>query len=138
MRDIHWRASAKRPDEEFVVAEFESRSEATQLDVVGESALGSADAMAESIASLVTHLHDLGVTVAVTVPGGSVVAHPGDIVSVLRLLARTDDGWVDAERRRRADLYVLGKGGHATVTFAGREIDFEGLSGAHRSREVLA
>jgi len=138
MRDIHWRASAKRTDEEFVVAEYESRSEATQLEVVGESALGSADAMAESVASLVSHLHDIGVTVAVTVPDGSTVAHPGDIVSVLRLLARTDDGWVDPERRRNADVYVLGRGGSATVTFANREVDFEGLSGGNRSREVLA
>ena len=138
MRDIHWRASAKQPDEEFVVAEYESRSEATQLEVIGESTLGSADAMAESVASLVTHLHDLGVTVAVTVPDGSVVAHHGDVVSVLRLLARTDDGWVEPERRRSADVGVLGKGGHATVTFAGREVDFDGLCGAHRSREVLA
>jgi uncharacterized protein (DUF58 family) len=137
MRDIHWRASAKRPDEEFVVAEYQSRSEATRVKVVGESALGSADAMAESVASLVTHLHDAGVTATVTVPGGNTVAHPGDTRSVLDLLARTDDGWVEPEHRTNADMYVLGKGGRATVTLADREVDFDGLSGTHRGREVL-
>lgn len=137
MRDIHWRASAKRPDEEFVVAEYRSRSEATRVKVVGESALGSTDAMAESVASLVTHLHDAGITVTVTVPGGTTVAHPGDTRSVLDLLARTDDGWVEPEYRTDADMYVLGKGGRATVTLADREVDFDGLSGTHRGREVL-
>jgi hypothetical protein len=93
--------------------------------------------MAESVASLVTHLHDAGVTATVTVPGGNTVAHPGDTRSVLDLLARTDDGWVEPEHRTNADMYVLGKGGRATVTLANREVDFDGLSGTHRGREVL-
>jgi len=138
MRDIHWTASAKRPAEEFVVAEYRSQSEATHVEVVGESALGSADAMASTVASVATHLHDAGVTVTVTIPAGRVVAHPGDVGSLLRLLALTDDGWVEDEARATADVTVLGEGGDATVSVADREVALERLLGGHRGREVMA
>lgn len=137
MRDIHWKASAKRPTEEFVVAEYQSKSEATHVEVVGESALGSADAMASTVASVVTHLQEAGVTVTVTVPSGRTVAHPGDAASLLRLLALTGDGWVDDKARASADVVVRGEGGAATVTVSEREVDFEDLLGGHRGEEVL-
>lgn len=138
MRDIHWRASAKRQRDEFVVAEYESRSEATHVDVVGESALGGADAMATTVASLAMHLHDTGVTVTVTVPAGRAVVHPGDSGSLLRLLALTGDGWVDDEARADADLVVTGERGYVSVRAADRELDLEGRFGSHRGREVVA
>ena len=138
MRDIHWRASAKRQADEFVVAEYGSRSEATHVAVVGESALGSADAMASTVASLVTHLHDAGVTVTVTVPAGQVVAHPGDATPLLRLLALTGDGWVDDEVRADADVVVSGEGGQVRVSLPDRDLDFDRLVGRDRGREVVA
>lgn len=138
MRDIHWRASAKRQRDEFVVAEYESRSAATHVDVVGESALGGADAMAATVASVAMHLHDAGVTATVTVPAGRTVVHPGDSGSLLRLLALTGDGWVDDEARADADVVVTGESGEATVRIADRELEFERLLGSHRGREVVA
>jgi uncharacterized protein (DUF58 family) len=138
MRDIHWRASAKRGRDEFVVAEYDSRSEATHVDLVGESALDGADAMASAVASLALHLHDAGVTVTVTVPAGRVVVHPGDSGSLLRLLALTGDGHVEDSVRADADVVVIGEGSHASVRVADRELDVEGLFGGHRGREVVA
>lgn len=137
MRDIHWRASAKRPDDEFVVAEYQSHARTDDVTIVGESALGSADAMASTVASLAAHLHDHGVIVTVRVPAGETVAHPGEGESLLRLLALTDDGWVDREGSDSPDVHVLGEGGRATVSFADRDISFDGMVGDNRSREVL-
>jgi uncharacterized protein (DUF58 family) len=138
MRDIHWRASAKRPTEEFVVSEYRSHSEATHVEIVGESALGSADAMASTVASVAMHLHDAGVTVSVAVPAGRCVAHPGDVASLLRLLAVTDDGRVDDEVRADADVTVVGEGGRATVALADRDVEFDRLVGRHRGAEVVS
>lgn len=136
MRDIHWRASAKRPGEEFVVAEYRGRSEATHVDIVGESSLGSADAMASTVASLASHLHDIGVSVGVTVPEGRRLAHPGDTESLLRLLARTGDGWVD-DAQGTPDIRVRGDGGRATVMVPGRELDADSIVGDRRKQGVV-
>ena len=137
MRDIHWRASAKRA-EEFVVAEYRSDAETSRVDVVGESSRGGADAMAATVASVAMHLHDAGVSVSVTVPGGSVVAHPGDVASLLRCLAVTDGGRVDEAARASADVRVTAGDGGATVALADRELEFASVAGSHRGREVVA
>ena len=138
MRDIHWRASARRAADEFVVAEYASRSEVSRVEVIGEAGPGGADAMASTVASVVAHLHDAGVAVAVTVPDGRVVAQPGDAVPLLRLLALTGDGRVDPEVRADADVAVSGEGETATVSVADREVDFDSLVGDSRGREVVA
>lgn len=138
MRDIHWRASARRAADEFVVAEYASRSEVSRVEVVGEAGPGGADAMASTVASVVAHLHDAGVAVAVTVPDGQVVAQPGDAVPLLRLLAFTGEGHVDPEVRADADVAVAGEGEAATVSVADREVDFDSLVGDSRGREVVA
>jgi uncharacterized protein (DUF58 family) len=68
MRDIHWRASAKRGADEFVVAEYGDRAggDAEIVTVTGEAAPGGADAMAATVAGVAARLHDAGVTVTVT------------------------------------------------------------------------
>lgn len=137
IRDIHWRASAKHPREEYVVTEYRGRSEAPHVRVVGESTLGDADAMATTVASIAMHLQDAGATVAVSVPRGRVVAHPGQRSTVLRLLALTADGRVDEADRTAADVVVRGEGGTATVTVGDDEITFERLSGDSRGPEVV-
>ena len=137
MRDIHWRASAKRA-EEFVVAEYRSDAETSHVDVVGEAAPGGADAMAATVASVAMHFHDAGVSVGVTVPGGRVLAHPGDAASLLRLLAVTGDGRVDDEARAAADVRVSAGDDRATVSLGDRELEFAEVAGSHRGREVVA
>jgi uncharacterized protein (DUF58 family) len=137
MRDIHWRASAKRPDDEFLVAEYGSRGATDEMTVVGEAATDrdSADAMAATVASIAAHLHDFGVTVAVRVPGGDRVAPPGNVEGLLELLARTDGGRVDTDGQ--PEVHVLAEGGTATVSLADRDISFD-ASGEGRGREVVA
>jgi uncharacterized protein (DUF58 family) len=137
MRDIHWRASAKRPDDDFLVAEYGSRGASDEVTVVGEADPDpeSADAMAATVASVAAHLHDFGVTVSVRVPGGDLVAAPGSVEGLLELLARTDGGRVETDGH--PDVRVLAEGESATVTLEDREFAFE-AGGDGRGREVVA
>lgn len=138
MRDVHWRASAKRPADEFVVTEYGTHSAATHVEIVGESDAESVDAMASAVASVAAHLVEAGVGVTVTVPGGRCTATPGDVVAPLRLLARTDAGTVDEAARASGEVVVVGEGGRAAVSLAGRELAVEGLVGDRRGREVTS
>lgn len=137
MRDIHWRSSAKRGRDEFIVAEYRSDSDTSTVSIVGESTPETTDAVASTVGSVAAHLHDVGVTVAVTVPDGTCVAHPGDATSFLRLLAVMDSGQVDDESRATADVRVSGTGGEVTVSLADREVPFERLAGGRRLGEVV-
>lgn len=137
MRDIHWRSSAKRQRDEFLVAEYRSHSDTSRVSIVGESTPETVDAVASTVASVATHLHDVGVPVTVTVPGGTCVAHPGNAASLLRLLAITDSGEVDDESRATADVHVNGGGEQVTVTVADREVAFDRLVGDRRLGGVV-
>ena len=127
MRDIDWRASAKRGADEFVVAEYGDRAggDAEIVTVTGEAAPGGADAMAATVAGVAARLHDAGVTASVAVPGGRERAPPGRARALLRLLALTGDGRLDAERREAADVHVVGEGDRATVSLADGEVEIE-------------
>jgi uncharacterized protein (DUF58 family) len=138
MRDVHWRASAKRPAEEFVVAEYGARSTDAHVEIVGEADDEGVDAVATAVASVATHLQDAGLGVTVAVPGGRCTAGPGDVVGPLRLLARTGAGAVDGETRAGADVAIAGEAGRVTVTLPDRTLDADGLVGARRGREVIA
>lgn len=136
MRDIHWRASAKQPDEEFLVAEYGSRGATDEVTIVGEADTDaeSADTMAATVASIAAHLHDFGVTVVVRVPGGERIAPPGRVDGLLELLARTDGGRVETDGQ--PEVRVLAEGGTATVSLEDRDVAFE--AGENRGREVIA
>lgn len=128
VRDIHWRASAKRPDEGFVVAEYGGRSGDGAVTVVGESEREGADAMASAAASLAVHLVATGESVTVVVPDTEHRARPGETGAALRALALTDGGECSAAERARADVHVRGEGGTATITASDRTVGLEALS----------
>ena len=127
MRDIDWRASAKRGADEFVVAEYGDRAggDVEIVTIAGEAAPGGADAMAATVAGVAARLHDAGVTASVAVPGGRQRAPPGRARALLRLLALTGDGRLDAERREATDVRVVGEGDRATVSLADEEVEIE-------------
>ena len=135
VRDIHWRASAKRADGEFVVAEYGGRSTGDAVTIVGESTEDGADAMASAVASVAAHLDAGGASVTVVVPGGESSVGAGASAAALRLLARADGGECDTAERDRADLHVRGDGDGATVTAAGRDFAFDALVEGERTNE---
>lgn len=137
-RDIHWRASAKRETDEFLVAEYDSHADVKAVTIVGEAAPGGADAMASTIASIAAFLHDAGIPVTVVVPDGRCVAHPGEATTLLRLLALTDYGYLEAPEAEGADVRVVAKGERATVSLEEQDLEFDGVAGDRRGREVVA
>lgn len=140
VRDIHWRASAKRPDEEFVVAEYGVRSTSDGVTVVGESAPGGADAMASAVASLVTHFNAVGTTVTVVVSDRERTASPRSSTVALRALALTEGGECSAGDRSRADIRVSGDRDGATLTAPDRgdAVAFESMARARESEAMAA
>lgn len=141
LRDIHWKSSAKRSDEEFVVVEFADRDEGG-VTIAAEAAAGgdSADRMASAAASVALHLLDQGVRVGVVAPNGRLEPAIGDRHrgALLELLARSSSGGVAAQDRRDADVRVVADDGATTVTIRGREHSFEQLVEGPAEREVVA
>lgn len=138
LRDIHWLASAKRPDDDLLVAEYRDRSETPRATIAGEATAGDVDAMASAVASIAAHLSAAGLTVSVTLPDGSCTAAPGEIGSILRALAHTDGGRLSAKKRQRADLRVEGGNGDGTASISGQEFKMDGRSNKRRNQEVIA
>jgi uncharacterized protein (DUF58 family) len=134
-RDIHWRASAKRQPDEFLVAEYDSPTDVECVTVVGEAAAGGADAMADAVASIVAFLHDAGIPVTVVVPAGRVVAHPGDPARPLGLLAVTGHGFPDAPAGESADVRVVARE-EVTVSLSEQDVEFGVVGGDRRGPEV--
>ncbi|WP_135819935.1 DUF58 domain-containing protein [Halostella litorea] len=129
--DVHWKSSAKRPDDELLVREFVG-DEPDAVSVVAETADDArpqADAMATAAASVSLGLLDRGVPVAVDAPAGNVPAGdgPDHRTAVLSLLARTGPGSVPADRRRDADVVVTATDGGVDVAFADRRTTFDAL-----------
>lgn len=137
-RDIHWKSSAKRPDDELVVKEFLGRtpSEGVHVAVGGTGAAPTIDALAEAAASVAIHLLEEGVEVSLETPAGtldpSVGAHQR--VAVLAMLARLTSGPVPGGAG--AQIRILPQDGEATVAVGGSTVRFhEGDSGVPADRE---
>lgn len=124
LRDVHWKSSAKRADDELVVTEFadEDRGGVT---VAAEAAAGRADEMAAIAASIALHLLDADVEVDVVCPGGSVQGATGEEGRdlVLDLFARTPGGRVGGDVRASADVTVEATDDGITVVIAGQRHD---------------
>ncbi len=141
LRDIHWKSSAKRSDEEFVVVEFADRDEGG-VTIAAEAAAGgdSADRMAAAAASVALHLLNQGVRVGVVAPNGRLNPAVSDRhrQALLELLARSSSGGVATSDREAADVHVVAADERTTVTVRGREYTFEELRDGTAEREVVA
>lgn len=148
LRDINWKASARRADEEFVVTEFAAEDEGG-ISIVCEGEPGYGDAMASAAASVALYLLNADLVVDVAAPDGVVEEGRGDEQrdEVLGLLARTDAGEVTDAQRDGADVHVVAGPDGTTVTVNGAAHSFDELvdteretvgPGAPRPVEVVA
>jgi uncharacterized protein (DUF58 family) len=128
LRDINWKASAKRADQEFVVTEFAAEDEGG-ITVACEAESGHADAMASAAASVALYLLNADLVVDVAAPGGATDEGRGDEqrTEVLELLARTNAGEVADAHRDRADVLVTAGSEGTTVRVNGVDHSFEEL-----------
>jgi uncharacterized protein (DUF58 family) len=133
LRDVHWKSSAKRPDEDLVVMEFEASEEREQIELLAEAEGGRMDDVAEAAASVATYLLESGLAVGLTVPGGRLdpSAGPEHRTDLLTLLASTYPGSVGDARREGMDVLVQGEADEDTVqvTIGDRTVTFDQLSG---------
>ena len=134
LRDVNWKASAKRSDEEFVVTEFAAQDEGG-ISVVAESEVGHADEMASAAASVTGHLLDADLLVDLAVPEGEIEEGRGEEHRdrLLELLARTGAGRVGADRGERADVHVFADEDGTTVQVHESTHRFESLVGTDGS-----
>lgn len=136
LRDIDWKSSAKRTDEEFVVTEFAAPDEG-EVTIVAESGTGHADEMATAAASVALYLLDARIDVELVLPTGRIEPGSGDRTRghedqhkrerVLAGLARTRAGPVGGRERERADVSVTADVQGAYVSVEGHEVPFEAL-----------
>ncbi|WP_136716719.1 DUF58 domain-containing protein [Halorientalis salina] len=123
LRDVHWKSSAKRGDDELVVKQFVAEEATDEFHLVAGAEPGHADAMASGAASVALLALQAGLSVSVTCPAGRVQPGRGEShrQHVLELLARTGDGYVDEDARKRADVTVTAGDGGVVLTVDGQE-----------------
>ena len=134
LRDIHWKTTAKRPDEELVVKEFIADERTGSATVAGECDPGRDDEMAAAVASVATYLRQMDVAVGVSVPAGRLPPEEGEghYLDVLALLAVTGSGTLDPTVEAEADVVIQVDGTGATVHVDGHEIPFDRLTSERR------
>ncbi|WP_338741189.1 DUF58 domain-containing protein [Haloplanus salilacus] len=133
LRDIHWKASAKRDD--LVVQEFaDDEGDCGTVTVAASGASGHADAMAEATASVGIALLDSGVGVALVSPDGRLTATPGEADGLLAHLARVDAGHPDDEA---ADVVVDATAEGVTIRVDGERSPFDPGRRVRTSREEV-
>ncbi|WP_433623696.1 DUF58 domain-containing protein [Halomicrococcus sp. NG-SE-24] len=117
LRDVHWKSSAKRPDEDLLVREFRSEEDRAQVEVVAEADGGRVDDVADAAASVAVGFVDAGFAVGLSSPDGRVDPASDEYqdTRLLTLLAHMETGSVPAEARDRADVVVHGLADGSTV-----------------------
>ncbi|WP_458206865.1 DUF58 domain-containing protein [Haladaptatus sp. NG-SE-30] len=129
LRDVHWKSSAKRPDEDLLVREFESEEERQRIEISAEADGGRVDIVADAAASIAAALLDAGVAVGMTTPEGRVAPDfsDGQQTTILTLLAHMESGRVHERDRERADIVIRGmtEREDAEIEFRGRTVSFD-------------
>jgi len=131
LRDVHWKSSARQPDDELVVKEFVADDQFDDVTIVAEGPESEADPLAEAVASVAVHLLERGIQVGVTVSDGSVSpsAGPDHRARLLELLARTDAGRVDEADQMDTDVSVESDRSGVRVTAGSYETTYAELAG---------
>lgn len=136
LRDVNWRASAKRPDD-LVVTTFAGEGATNRVVVAAESPGPRADSVAEAAASVACHLLDAGISVGVVTPTGELRPATGDPHrrTLLAHLARLDRGTLSPSATRDGDIHVRApeSGGHVEIATDGHARRYGEFVGA---REV--
>ncbi len=136
LRDVHWKSSAKRPEDDLVVKEFVAEEDLGSVEIVAETDDSGADAMAAAAASVALYLLDAGVEVGVSTPTGSAPIDEGadHRLEILQTLATAKPGRAVPKDADTA-IHVQGHGDAATVTVRGQAIAFDDLIGAEMTAE---
>jgi len=128
LRDVHWKSSAKRTDDDLIVKEFVAEVDLGSITIVAASDEDGGETMASAAASVALYFLDMGIEVGVVAPDGTVPQGAGGSqrLSILSLLALTDTG--PAEGGATGDVEIYGHEDGATIHLDGRSIPFGDLA----------
>jgi uncharacterized protein (DUF58 family) len=132
LRDIHWKSSAKRANDELVVKEFAAEEDVGNVSIAVETDEDTADAAAEAGASLAVHFLSMGVSVGMQYPNHRALEPDAGADHRRRLLHRLalmTPGELSPGDRDDADVHVKGLAGDVYVRIDERETTFASLSG---------
>jgi uncharacterized protein (DUF58 family) len=134
LRDINWKASARRAADEFVVTEF-AAEDGGGITIACEATEGRSHRMASATASIALYLLTAGIVVDLAAPDGVVKPGRGDDQreAVLELLARTDAGSITEAQTTGADIIVTADTDETTVRVNGVDHSFDRLVDTDRN-----
>ena len=145
LRDVNWKASAKRPSGSLAVTEFVGEGASNRVTIAAEARGPRPDSVAEAAASVATHLLDAGIAVGIATPDGRLDPAHGDPHRrrILGVLAAFEQGHLRRRYRDEADIFVHApeSGEHVSVTVDGedhRYAEFVGSGAGAGRREVVA
>ncbi len=136
-RTVHWKSSAKRPDDELLVKQYAEAADRGAL-TVGVSPGEHDDGSAEAAASVALHLLDAGVEVGLVAPDERLDPGAGrhQREAVLAAMARLGPGTLSDAAAQSADLLVRSAGGDAVVTDGENAVPFDRLVATERGERV--
>ncbi|WP_331236108.1 DUF58 domain-containing protein [Natronorarus salvus] len=137
LRDVHWKTSAKRPSDEFVVKQFVDETDPGGIHVVAEG-VQNPDGVASAAASVVDYLLSAGTSASLAVGDGSVEEGLGarHRRAVLDILARTEARSVPPAVREGADVLVRAESDGIVVSVEGASTGFDRLAGETDGRAI--
>lgn len=108
LRDVNWKASAKRPTGGLAVTEYAGTGASNHVTVTAEAIGPRADGVAEAAASVTAYLLDNGLAVELVTADGTIPAGNGDPHRrrILEALARLERGRVRRRHRENADIHI--------------------------------
>jgi len=138
LRDVDWKASAKRPDEGLVVGEFDDSSRQKTVRIAVDTDAGDPDDLAAAAASVACHLLDTGFEVGLGTPTATVAPESGGEHrrSILTALARLSDGKLADETLEHADLIISTEGEEVTIRAEHTTVAFDELVTGGRTEPV--
>ena len=133
LRDVHWKTTAKDPDEIFVT-EFADRRVDQDVVIAAEGTGDAVDDVATAAASIAVVAIEADLGVELRLPDASVPLGYGTThrESILEALATTDGGHLADRKRENVDVHITGDEDGVTVGFGDRT---ESLAGMTVSRE---
>lgn len=131
LRDVHWKTSAKRPEDDLAVKEFTSEEAFGEFTIAAQTHDSRDDELATLTASIVVYLLDAGFAVGLTTPDTRIDPATGaqHRAALLETLATLEPGTLPEASVERAALsiHTPADGSNPGLSFDDQEIRVEGV-----------
>lgn len=138
LRDVNWKATARRPDGDLVVAEYAADAGVTSITVAADCEPGHGDELATATASVLAWLFESGLSTGLQTENDAHTpdAGRGHRRNLLRTLAVLESSDLTDRERDEADVLVVADEEGTRVVVDGRELAFDRLVGRETESET--